>query len=177
MEIQIGNRLAEVTLLNKNGNTVEIEIDGKIYKVDVCMFPNGQVSILNNGISYNATLVKSDTGKHYRVGLNYSNYEVDMLDSQAKYMRMRKKNNLEKQADKIKAPMPCKIIKIYVEPGQQLQPDDIVLTIEAMKMQSNICVTEACTVSEIKCQTGDSVMADQVLVSLKFDNNEPANNQ
>ena len=46
-----------------------------------------------------------------------------------------------------------------------------------MKMQSNICVTEACTVSEIKCQTGDSVMADQVLVSLKFDNNEPANNQ
>jgi len=36
-----------------------------------------------------------------------------------------------------------------VEPGQQLQPGDIVLTIEAMKMQSNISVSEACTVAEV----------------------------
>lgn len=172
MEIQIGNRLAEVTLLNKDGNKVEIEIDGKVYKVDISMFPNGQVSILNNGISYNANLVKSENGKHYRVGLNYSNYEVDMLDSQAKYMRMRKKSNLEKQADKIKAPMPCKIVKIYVEPGQQLQPNDTVLTIEAMKMQSNISVTEPCTVKEIHCAVNDSVMADQTLILLDLENNK-----
>jgi len=168
MEIQIGNRLAEVTLLSKEGNKVSLEIDGKIYNVDICMFANGQCSILNNGISYNATLVKSDTGKHYRVGLNYSNYEVDMLDSQAKYMRMRKKADNEKQADKIKSPMPCKIVKLYVTPGQELQTGDPVLTIEAMKMQSNISVTEACVVSEVKCSEGDSVMAEQVLVTLKL---------
>ena len=168
MEIQIGNRLAEATLLSKEGNNVSIEIDGKVYNVDICMFANGQVSILNNGISYNATLIKGESGKHYRVGLNYSNYEVDMLDSQAKYMRMRKKADAEKQADKIKAPMPCKIVKVYVTPGQELQPGDIVLTIEAMKMQSNISVTEACSVSEVKCAENDSVMAEQVLVTLKL---------
>ena len=166
MEIQIGNRLAEVTLLSKDGNKVSIEIDGKVYNVDICMFPNGQVSILDNGISYDATLIKGDTGKHYRVGLNYSNYEIDMLDSQAKYMRMRKKQNSEKQDDMVKAPMPCKIVKIYVQPGQELQAGDIVLTIEAMKMQSNIAVSEACTGAEIKCAENDSVMADQVLVTL-----------
>ncbi len=168
MEIQIGNRLAEVTMLSKEGNKVSIEIDGKVYHVDICMFANGQVSILNNGNSYNATLIKGDTGKHYRVNLNYSNYEVDMLDSQAKYMRMRKKTDNEKQADKIKAPMPCKIVKVYVEPGQELLPGDIVLTIEAMKMQSNISVTEACKVNEVKCNEGDSVMVDQVLVTLNL---------
>ena len=168
MEIQIGNRLAEVTLLSKEGNKVSIEIDGKVYNVDICMFANGQCSILNNGLSYNATLVKGDTGKHYRVGLNYSNYEIDMLDTQAKYMRMRKKADNEKQADKIKAPMPCKVVKVYVTPGQELQPGDAVITIEAMKMQSNINVTEACTVAEVKCAEGDSVMADQVLVTLKL---------
>ena len=62
MEIQIGNRLAEATLLSKEGNNVSIEIDGKVYNVDICMFANGQVSILNNGISYNATLIKGETG-------------------------------------------------------------------------------------------------------------------
>ena len=90
MEIQIGNRLAEVTLLSKEGNNVSIEIDGKIYHVDICMFANGQVSILNNGLSYDATLIKGDTGKHYRVALNYSNYEIDMLDSQATTLGMRR---------------------------------------------------------------------------------------
>lgn len=168
MEIQIGNRLAEVTLLGKEGNKVSIEIDGKVYNVDICMFANGQVSVLNNGISYNATLIKGDTPKHYRVALNYSNYEVDMLDSQAKYMRMRRKADNERQSDKIKAPMPCKIVKIYVQPGQQLKAGDIVLTIEAMKMQSNIAVSEDCTVAEIKCAEGDSVMAEQLLVNLKM---------
>ena len=168
MEIQIGNRTAEVTLLSKEGNMVSIEIDGKVYNVDVCMFGNGQVSVLNDGISYNATLIKGDTPKHYRVALNYSNYEVDMLDSQAKYMRLRRKNSSEKQADSIKAPMPCKIVKIYATPGQALKAGDIVLTIEAMKMQSNISVTEDCTVAEVKCAEGDSVMAEQLLVKLKL---------
>ena len=168
MEIQIGNRLAEVTLLSIDGNNVSIEIDGKVYNVDVCMFANGQCSILNNGLSYNATLVKGETGKHYRVGLNYSNYEIDMLDTQAKYMRMRKKTVSEKQADTIKAPMPCKVVKVNVIPGQELQPDYIAVTIEAMKMQSNITVSEVCTVAEVKCAEGDSVMADQVLVTLKL---------
>lgn len=70
MEIQIGNRLAEVTLLSKEGNKVSIELDGKIYNVDICMLANGQVSILNNDISYNAMLIKDESGKHYRVGLN-----------------------------------------------------------------------------------------------------------
>ena len=74
----------------------------------------------------------------------------------------------EKQADTIKAPMPCKVVKVNVIPGQELQPDYIAVTIEAMKMQSNITVSEACTVAEVKCAEGDSVMADQVLVTLKL---------
>ena len=167
-KFKIGDKDYLASVVEQENGGLEVTVDGKIYNVDICMFANGQVSILNNGLSYDATLIKGDTGKHYRVALNYSNYEIDMLDSQAKYMRMRKKNDLEKQADKIKAPMPCKIVKVYVEPGQQLQAGDIVLTIEAMKMQSNISVSEACTVAEVRCAENDSVMAEQVLVSLNL---------
>ena len=39
---------------------------------------------------------------------------------------------------------------------------------QSMKMQSSISVTEACTVSEIKCAANDSVMADQILVTLNI---------
>ena len=67
-----------------------IDIDGQVYDVDVAMLQNGTCSIIHNGNSYKAELVKSDAGKHYRVNVNYSTYQIDMLDSQAKYMRMRK---------------------------------------------------------------------------------------
>jgi biotin carboxyl carrier protein len=167
MEIQIGNRLAEVTLISKEGNKVKIDIDGKVYDVDVAMLENGICSILHDGNSYNAEMVRSANGKHYQVNMNYSTYQIDMLDSQAKYMRLRKKQASEKQGDKITAPMPCKIVKIYVKPGDELKAGDTVLTMEAMKMQSNITVSEDCRVTGVLVQEGDSAMVEQALITLQ----------
>ncbi len=172
MEIQIGNRLAEVTLISKEGNKVKIDIDGKVYDVDVAMLENGICSILHDGNSYNAEMVRSMNGKHYQVNMNYSTYQIDMMDSQAKYMRLRKQQGGEKQADKITAPMPCKIVKVYVQPGDQLKAGDTVLTMEAMKMQSNITVSEDCEVAAVMVSEGDSVMVEQALISLKLNQGE-----
>ena len=85
----------EVTLLSKEGNLVKIDIDGTIYDVDVAMLLNGTYSILKDGISYNAEVFRGENGKHYRVNVNYSTYNIDMLDSQAKYMRMRKHTTID----------------------------------------------------------------------------------
>ncbi len=173
MEIQIGNRLSEVTLVSKEGNHVKIDIDGVVYDVDVAMLENGICSILHEGNSYKAEMVRSMNGKHYQVNMNYSTYQIDMMDSQAKYMRLRKKaSGGEKQADKIVAPMPCKIIKIYVKPGDVLKAGDTVLTMEAMKMQSNISVTEDCEVAAVSVNEGDSVMVEQTLITLKLPGKE-----
>ena len=37
MEIHIGNRVADVTLVSKEGNKVRLSIDGKPYDVDIVM--------------------------------------------------------------------------------------------------------------------------------------------
>ena len=168
MEIQVGDKIVEVTLLQKEGNHVKVEIDGKVYDVDVCMLEKNVCSIIHKGNSYNAELTKDEEGKHYRVNLNYSVYDVSMLDSQAKYMRMRKSKGAQAgaQADTITAPMPCKIVKVFVKPGDELKAGDSVLTMEAMKMQSNYKVAEDCTVKEVLVNEGDSVMANAVLVKL-----------
>lgn len=168
MEIQIGERLAQVNLVSKEGDRMSIEVDGKIYNVDVCMFSSGQCSILNDGISYNPFIVHEKGSKHYSVSLNYSVYEVDMLDSQAKYMRMRKKATGGKHDDKITAPMPSKIIKVYVLPGQEVKAGSPLVTFEAMKMQSTVQAEADCVVESVACKEGDSVMAEQVLITLKF---------
>lgn len=157
----------EVTLLSKEGNQVKVDIDGKVYDVDVAMLENGTCSLIYEGNSYSAELIRDAGEKHYRVNLNYSNYQIDMLDSQAKYMKMRRGSvNDSAQADTITAPMPCKIVKIYVKPGDELKAGDTVLTMEAMKMQSNYKVTADCTVKDILVSEGDSVRVEQALIKL-----------
>lgn len=54
MEIHIGNRVADVTLVSKEGNKVRLSIDGKPYDVDIVMTENGSCSVLHDGNSFNA---------------------------------------------------------------------------------------------------------------------------
>lgn len=166
--------MMEVTLLSKEGNRVKVALDGKVYDVDVCMLEENVCSLIHNGISYNAELTRENDNKHYRVNLNYSVYDISMLDSQAKYMRMRKNKNSmgSMQSDVITAPMPCKIVKVFVKPGDKLKAGDSVLTMEAMKMMSNYKVAEDCTIKEVIVKEGESVMVNAVLAKLELNNNQ-----
>ena len=171
MEMHIGDRVADVTLVNKDGNKVELTIDGKPIEVDIVMAENGSCSILHNGNSYNAELIRGEGGKNYDVNMFYRSYHVDVVDTQAKYLRMRK-NNDERQSDKIVAPMPGKVVSIPISVGDKLNAGDIAIVLEAMKMQSNYKVTSDCTVKNILVAEGDAVQDNQTLIELELSNNE-----
>lgn len=166
MEIHIGNRVADVSLLGKEGNKVRLDIDGQSYEADIVMAENGACSILHDGHSYNAELIRSEGGKNYQVNMLFSSYSVDIIDSQAKYLRMRKSSE-EKQGDKVVSPMPGKVMKIPVNEGDLLSAGDIVVVLEAMKMQSNYKVTSDCRIKEILVQEGDNITGDQTLITLE----------
>ena len=57
MEIHIGNRIANVTLVNKNGNKVQFLINEKPYDVDIVMIKT-EVAPLHNGDS-NRCIIRS----------------------------------------------------------------------------------------------------------------------
>ena len=165
MEIHIGNRTADVVLIAKNGNKVQVSIDGKPYEVDIVMAENGSCSILHEGYSYNAELTSDEGGKHYEVSMFCRSYGVDIVDTQAKYLRM-KRGGDEQQADCIVAPMPGKEVKVPVHEGDLLQAGSIAVVVEAMKMQSNFKVSTACRVKAVLVREGDSVSANQVMIKL-----------
>lgn len=165
MEIHIGNRTAEIELLSKEGNKVCLTIDGKEYEVDVTMVENGSCSILHEGKSYNAELIRSDNGKNYKVNTHFSSYNVDIIDTTAKYLRL-KKGEEEQQANKISSPMPGKVVGIPVKVGDHLLAGDTAIVIEAMKMQSNYKVNSDCIVKEILVSEGDTISSDQTLILL-----------
>ena len=152
-------------LLGKDGNKVRLDIDGQPYEVDIVMAENGACSILHDGHSYNAELIRSGGGKNYQVNTLFSSYSVDIIDSQAKYLRMRK-NSEEKQGDKVVSPMPGKVMKIPVNEGDLLSAGDIVVVLEAMKMENNINAECDGTVTAVHVNKGDSVREGAMLVTI-----------
>ena len=66
----------------------------------------------------------------------------------------------------IKAPLPGTIIDIKVAQGQQVAVGDVVLVLEAMKMQNDIEAEFSGTVTSITVKPGDTVMEGAVLMTI-----------
>ena len=60
--------------------------------------------------------------------------------------------------------MPGKVLKILVAPGTAVAAGQLVLILEAMKMENEIFATAAGTVSQLGCKEGDSVNTGDTLL-------------
>ena len=65
---------------------------------------------------------------------------------------------------KLKSPMPGVIVELRVEEGQAVTPGQVLLILEAMKMQNEIKAEGEGTVKSIKVAEGDSVPAGGLLI-------------
>lgn len=64
----------------------------------------------------------------------------------------------------VNAPMPGKIVKLVTEVGKQVNAGDVLLILEAMKMQNEITAPKAGVVKGINVTAGQGVKPGEVLV-------------
>ena len=69
-------------------------------------------------------------------------------------------------AVKVNAPMPGKILSVKVSAGQAVKKGDVLLILEAMKMENEVVAPQDGTVASVNVSAGDSVEAGAVLASL-----------
>ena len=62
------------------------------------------------------------------------------------------------------APLAGTILKIHIKPGQAVQEESVVIVMEAMKMETEICAHSAGTVKSIFIKEGDTVAVGDALV-------------
>ena len=67
----------------------------------------------------------------------------------------------------VKAPMPGNIMKVNCKVGATVKKGDVLIVLEAMKMENDICAPEDGTVASVNVQKGVSVNTDEVLVTLR----------
>lgn len=64
----------------------------------------------------------------------------------------------------VKAPMPGNILKINVAPGQKVEEGDVLIVLEAMKMENEIVATKSGTVAQVAVSKGAVVETGAPLV-------------
>lgn len=69
-------------------------------------------------------------------------------------------------AVKVNAPMPGKVLSVKAAVGQAVKKGDVLLVLEAMKMENEIVAPQDGTVASIQVSAGQSVEAGDVLASL-----------
>ena len=67
----------------------------------------------------------------------------------------------------LSAPMPARVLSVAVEVGQSVAKGDVLVTLEAMKMELPIRAPRDGAVASVSCQTGRMVGAGDPLVELK----------
>lgn len=67
-------------------------------------------------------------------------------------------------AGSIESPMPGKVLKILVSQGAPVTAGQLVLILEAMKMENEIYASVAGTVTQLGCKEGDSVNTGDTLL-------------
>ncbi len=65
------------------------------------------------------------------------------------------------------APMPGSILEINVKKGETVSKGDILIVLEAMKMENEITAAQSGTVKDIKVRVGDSVDAEDILLVIE----------
>ena len=132
MEIHIGDRIADITLVGKEGNKVQLTIDGKPYEVDIVMAENGSCSILHNGNSFNAGLVRGEGGKSYDISMLQRSFHVDIVDRLAAgdiavvLEAMKMQSNYKVNAD-------CIVRNILVSEGEPVNANQVLIELELIK--------------------------------------------
>lgn len=69
-------------------------------------------------------------------------------------------------ATPVNSPMPGTVFKIIARPGQSVKAGEVLLILEAMKMEIEVAAPEAGTVTAIAVSEGNPVTTDQLLVTL-----------
>ncbi|MCR4774881.1 MAG: acetyl-CoA carboxylase biotin carboxyl carrier protein subunit [Saccharofermentans sp.] len=78
-----------------------------------------------------------------------------------------KQANAEVTAGSVVAPMPGTVIKIFKNPGDAVTAREVVMILEAMKMENEIIAPADGTIASINCTVGGTVAAGDVLFEVK----------
>src|SRR5689334_1795460 len=128
-----GKRIA-IELTRGNGTTVEAELDGEDYVLDIEAVEAGVYWLNWNSRSIEISVAPD--GDAYVVSVGSRRVNVEIVDAGTALRKATQ--HAQSGRVELRAPMPGKVVKVLVNEGSTVEANQGLLVIEAMKMQNEI---------------------------------------
>lgn len=144
------------------------EVNGEVYKWDVSeISPNSWSVIDENGNSFSIALddYSTDSKKNtFKIA-----GQVIEVTEQSEFDLLLKELGISsggtKKLKEIKAPMPGLVLNVLVSEGQEVAEGDVIVILEAMKMENVIKSSTGARVKSIRVNKGDTIDKGEVMVT------------
>jgi biotin carboxyl carrier protein len=153
-----------VELEKQGDNGYIVAIDGEQVDVEASFPRPGVLSLLIGGRVYRCVLDEDATDPAMYVGHQRLPFRVD--DPRSLTAR-RSKGRLAAGPISIKAPMPGRVVRLSRAEGDEVENQQGVIVIEAMKMQNELKAPKAGRVVRILVEVGDAVISGQQLAIIE----------
>lgn len=141
----------------------------EVDNLDIIKETKDKYHILCNHKSYEAEIIDSQFDKkEYAVTINSNVYHIKIsnpLDLLVEDMGFSMGSS--KKLNYVKAPMPGIIIDIPVKKGDPVKEGDVLLVLEAMKMENAIICQKNSLVKEVYAAAGDKVEKGKLIIELE----------
>ena len=144
----------------------EVTIDGETHQVDLQPVGKGNIySILLDGQSYDV-YVERINGVYY-IKIGSERLAVVVEDERLGSLKRLSRATGGTGEATVNAPMPGLVVAVRVEVGQQIEANQGLVILEAMKMENEIRSPRAGTIKAIKVSPGQKVNQGEVLVAIE----------
>jgi biotin carboxyl carrier protein len=173
-EVFVNNKPHSVKILEKNGNTFLLEIDGKTVKVKLNPVQGKTLMMEINGEVFHANLEKTQRGS-VQVTSGGKTFDVQHQPKMSRGNTPPKAESpllitkkpasgpsIEKGA--VTAPIAGRIVLINTSLGKKVEGGECICILEAMKMENEVVAPKTGVVNEIRVSKGAVVNKGDVLV-------------
>ena len=157
-----GQRL-EIELSRNGDGVIEAEIGGRLYRLEGKAVEPGIYWLTWNNQSLEIGVTQSLDG--YVVSLPGRRVAVGILDARTALRRAAQQGH--DGVVQIRAPMPGKVIKLLVAEGAEVQANQGIVVLEAMKMQNEIKSPKKGVVRKLGVTEGAAVNSGDLLATVE----------
>lgn len=118
--------------------------------------------VIVNGEEFEVDLTQE--GENWTAVVNGETFEITVPDSGPAPKQRRSSGGKSKKSGKVSANIPGKVVTVEVALGDEVTEGQVVMILEAMKMQNEIQAPVSGTVTEIHCEEGQSIEANVPLL-------------
>jgi glutaconyl-CoA/methylmalonyl-CoA decarboxylase subunit gamma len=134
-------------------------IGGNAYQVDIINFESNIIQLEVNGTRYSVELEKEVQASKTPVLVRTSVPTPTRSESKIK-------KNISSSATPVKSPLPGTILNVQVKEGDEVKVGQVLIVMEAMKMENNVLAEKEGKVTLVKVKSGDAVLQNDTLLEI-----------